>query len=87
MRHRSSAYIMTLRNTAHSLSNLKSNSLVIHTHPQGCTYSTAHQSIAYNVSRIIQLAQGPLMILKIKEDNAFTVPPSLPPLGVVALFD
>lgn len=83
----SNAFMMILKNTAHSPSNLKGNSLVISTHPQGCTHSTAYQSIVYNGSRIIQLAQGPLMVLKIKEDNTFSVPPSLLPLGAMFLFD
>lgn len=79
--------MMILKDTSHSPSSLKGNTLVIHTLPQGCTHSTAYQSIAYNASRIIQLAQGPLMILEIKEDNAFSVPPSLTPLGALFILD
>lgn len=83
----SNAFKMILKNNAHPPSNLKGNSLVISTHPQGYTHSAAYQSIVYNGSRIIQLAQGLLMILEIKEDNTFSVPPSLLPLGAMFLFN
>lgn len=39
-----------------------------------------------NVSRIIQVAQGPVMNLKIKEDNVFLVPPPLLLLGALFPF-
>lgn len=84
-RERSSdAFTVTLKTPS---CNGKGNSLCLSLslqHPQGCTHSTAYQSISNDASRIIQLAQGPLMILKIKEDNA-----SLPllPLGAVFLLD